>query len=133
MWSLSNAEQSGREQLMAAYGNDCARISRTHAVLEAIQTSQLAGNFEDRIVQCQKTCESVERVLRDIGLAGELRRAREQERTRLYKQTHLDFEEMPTFFQSVMALWSPRSNAEDADGGMSSSSSARTRHNFRSQ
>lgn len=87
MWSLGNAEQSGRIQLMAMCGSDCARISRTHAVLDAILSSGLAMNFEDRVRNCQRACESVEKVLKDIGLAVELRKAKDEEARKLSERT----------------------------------------------
>lgn len=87
MWSLGNAEQSGRIQLMAVCGDDCARISRTHAVLDAIMSSGLAMNFEDRVRKCQRACGSVEKVLKDIGLAAELRKAKDEEARKLLERT----------------------------------------------
>jgi len=106
MLSLSSKEQSGRMQLTSVFGDDCARISRTHAVLDAIMSSGFASNFEDRVLQCQKACESVENVLQDIGLAVELRRSRESETQKLLEQTQFD-----------PSMLSPRSFATSENAG----------------
>lgn len=74
--------QDNRYLLEHIFGGDCIRISRTRAVLEAAKLSD--GNAQDqRLPTCISSCESVEKVLQDLGLGFCLRQSLEQQRYRL--------------------------------------------------
>jgi len=71
--------QGSRSDLENIFGGDCMRISRTRAVLEAADFSDM--NAEDqRLSTCWSACESVEKVLSDLGLGMTLGRAQQQQR-----------------------------------------------------
>eukprot|EP00929_Paragymnodinium_shiwhaense_P107759 TRINITY_DN74120_c0_g1_i1.p1 TRINITY_DN74120_c0_g1~~TRINITY_DN74120_c0_g1_i1.p1 ORF type:complete len:756 (-),score=168.15 TRINITY_DN74120_c0_g1_i1:242-2509(-) len=71
-----------RQDLRNVFGGDCTRISRIHAIMEAMCLSEF--NAEDqRLKTCRSACESVEQVLQDLGFGQALREAQVRERRAL--------------------------------------------------
>jgi len=77
--------QGSRSDLEKIFGGDCMRISRTRAVLEAADFSDMNAG-DQRLSTCWSACESVEKVLSDLGLGMTLRRAQEQQRQALQQK-----------------------------------------------
>jgi len=89
--SGDSEEEAGRAQFLSLFGGDCSRIARTHAVLMSVMSQQsLAAHFDDRVPQCLEACESVEKILQDLGFAAKLKAAKESETQDLYLKTHAE-------------------------------------------
>merc|ERR1712216_151129 len=74
MTSLLRRDVTGRGLLEDIFGGDCCRISCLRALLDAIQISKASAE-DQRLPMCIQACESVERVLEDLGLTERLRQA----------------------------------------------------------
>lgn len=74
---LRSALQSSREReaLKEVFGGDCRRIEFIRAILEEANFSEMNAS-DQRLAECLSACESVERVLEDLGLGEALRQAR---------------------------------------------------------
>ncbi|CAJ1356330.1 unnamed protein product [Effrenium voratum] len=67
-----------RELLQEVFGGSCFRTAKIRAVLDALRLSpDRAGDL--RLQGCRNACESVEQVLKDLGLGAALRKAQEAE------------------------------------------------------
>lgn len=66
-----------RSALQDIFGGDCVRICRILAVLESAKFSEMNAN-DQRLLTCTSACESVVKVLEDLGLGWALRQAQEQ-------------------------------------------------------
>ncbi|CAE7023885.1 TIC214, partial [Symbiodinium sp. CCMP2456] len=74
-----------RAALKEIFGGSCRRTGRIRAVLDAAQfTSERV--VDPRLMGCRNACESVEQVLRDLGLGAALRAAQVAEREALAKE-----------------------------------------------
>eukprot|EP00434_Breviolum_minutum_P016863 symbB.v1.2.014878.t1/scaffold1098.1/size138148/10 len=75
---------ASRECLKEIFGGSCHRTAKICAVLDAARFStERAG--DPRLQGCRNACESVEQVLKDLGLGAALRAAQEEERQALAK------------------------------------------------
>merc|ERR1712070_268952 len=74
MSSLLRRDVTGRGLLAEVFGGDCCRISCLRSQLESRTLSQ-ASCQDQRLSMCMLTCESVEKVLEDLGLGEALRQA----------------------------------------------------------
>jgi len=81
--SVLKGESKNREVLRGVFGGDCTRISRIRAVLESAKFSEMNAG-DQRPLTCLKACESVEEVLKDLGLEPALARAQREQREALY-------------------------------------------------
>lgn len=77
--------QASRSDLESIFGGDCLRISRTRAVLDAADFSDMNAG-DQRLSTCLNACESVEKVLSDLGLGMTLRQAQQQQRQVLQRK-----------------------------------------------
>ncbi|CAJ1382921.1 unnamed protein product [Effrenium voratum] len=74
-----------RELLQEVFGGSCFRTAKIRAVLDALRLSpDRAGDL--RLQGCRNACESVEQVLKDLGLGAALRKAQEAERQALAQE-----------------------------------------------
>jgi len=78
----------GTGDLEKVFGQDCARISRIRAVLDAAQLSDTNAH-DERFQACSSACEAVEKLLQARGLAFTLRRTQQRKRTILQKKGSL--------------------------------------------
>mmetsp|Transcript_113247 Transcript_113247/g.218042 ORF Transcript_113247/g.218042 Transcript_113247/m.218042 type:complete len:412 (-) Transcript_113247:33-1268(-) len=78
MTMLSNPTGE-REVLQSVFGGDCDRIARISVNLESAKFSEMYRS-DPRIPGCKNACESVEKVLQDLGLGWALRQALEKEK-----------------------------------------------------
>jgi len=72
MESISN--QTDRSRLRETFGGDCKRIARLRAVCESIEFSDM-NKGDQRLRTCLRACESVEKVVIDLGDGEALRTA----------------------------------------------------------
>mmetsp|Transcript_21921 Transcript_21921/g.38497 ORF Transcript_21921/g.38497 Transcript_21921/m.38497 type:complete len:288 (+) Transcript_21921:167-1030(+) len=77
--ALQSAAQ--RAALREVFGGDCRRIELMRAILEESTFSEMNAS-DQRPAECLRACESVERVLEDLGLGEALRKAREESHMR---------------------------------------------------
>lgn len=86
MTSLTDPEDADRAKLQQVFGGDCVRLCRTRSYVEEAQRVLGCGGAEwlgsdsandRRVPQCLDAVESVEAVLRDLGLGWQLQRALE--------------------------------------------------------
>lgn len=86
MTSLLQRDVNGRGLLEEVFGGDCCRISclRTHLEVAQVLKERLASSVDDddqlladdpRLPMCLRACESVEKVLQDLGFGEALRQA----------------------------------------------------------
>ncbi|CAK9021982.1 Uncharacterized protein SCF082_LOCUS15584 [Durusdinium trenchii] len=68
-----------RDWLKEVFGGSCQRTAKVCAVLEAARLSPERAS-DPRLQGCRNACESVEEVLKDLGLGAALRAAQERER-----------------------------------------------------
>merc|ERR550525_1131808 len=71
-----------RNMLAAVFGGDCMRISRINAVLEAVKMSEMNA-ADQRLAGARGQCDSVEKVLEDMGLGLALRQALDKQKQKL--------------------------------------------------
>jgi len=102
--------RGGCSELEKVFGQDCVRISRIRAVLEAARFSDISA-ADERFVTCFSTCESVEKILQDQGLGCVLRRAQHYQRQVLCNRSASLSLDSPRF--DVMDLPSARESAPD--------------------
>jgi hypothetical protein len=72
MEALKN--QSDRTQLREIFGGSCARLVRIRAVCESIEFSDM-NKSDQRLPTCLRACQSVEKVIIDLGDGEALRKA----------------------------------------------------------
>merc|ERR1719436_2058655 len=66
MMKVLQMKDPGREALMSMFGGDCVRIARIRTCLESAKFSDMYAT-DERTPQCLSACESVEKVLDDLG------------------------------------------------------------------
>lgn len=79
MMDLLSDNSGEREALQSIFGGDCDRIARIHECLENGKFSEMYVD-DPRISGCKGACESVEKVLQDLGLGWALRQALDKEK-----------------------------------------------------
>eukprot|EP00927_Polykrikos_kofoidii_P023598 TRINITY_DN21689_c0_g1_i1.p1 TRINITY_DN21689_c0_g1~~TRINITY_DN21689_c0_g1_i1.p1 ORF type:complete len:868 (-),score=191.57 TRINITY_DN21689_c0_g1_i1:39-2507(-) len=85
----SGRNSGGRQLLLEIFAGECRRVARARALLEVVlllKSQQCLAEKNDGDQRPQggvSACESVEQVLRDLGLTYALKRAQEQERERV--------------------------------------------------
>jgi len=80
--------QESRAELENIFGGDCTRISRTRAVLEAAKLRDMRSG-DERLSACLSACESVEKVLLEVGFGLGLRRAQQSQRLVLQQKNSM--------------------------------------------
>lgn len=83
MMQVLQSENQDRKNLSLIFGGDCVRISRVRAVLESAELQTACTERDLRIRSCLSACESVEKVLGDLGLGFALRLAQAMEKDRM--------------------------------------------------
>lgn len=78
-----------REELKRLFGGSCTRTARIHVVLDAVSLSP-ANAGDQRLVDSRRACESVEEILKDLGLGEALRAAQKAEKDALAKSISED-------------------------------------------
>ncbi|CAK9060543.1 unnamed protein product [Durusdinium trenchii] len=86
-----------RDWLKEVFGGSCQRTAKVCAVLEAARLSPERAS-DPRLQGCRNACESVEEVLKDLGLGAALRAAQEREREAPKKQ-HRATEQLQAYLQ----------------------------------
>lgn len=71
-----------RAMLLEIFGGDCARLARVRAVCESVEFSEMNAG-DQRLKTCLSACESVEKVILDLGFCESLKKAQERERAAL--------------------------------------------------
>jgi hypothetical protein len=79
MLEMLQKPDEGREALQNIFGGDCVRIARIRLCLDSAVLSDMYAS-DARFPDCRNACESVEKVLEDLGLGAALRRALEEEK-----------------------------------------------------
>lgn len=74
MTAVLRDDSRDRGTLRQIFGGDCTRVSRVRAVLEAVSLSEMNA-CDQRAPGCLRACESIEQVLRGLGLDNALRDA----------------------------------------------------------
>merc|ERR1719454_1807124 len=90
--SVLNPDVTMRDVLKEVFGGDCCRISCLRTLLEAAKVSEACAK-DQRLSMCIRACESVERVLEDLGLGEALRQALHVEKEARARQAALLAEE----------------------------------------
>jgi len=94
MMDMLQNPTNGREGLQNIFGGDCKRIARIRMCLETAKFSDMYAS-DQRHPDCLNACESVEQVLKDLGLGWALRQALEQQKEALKaRRSGLNVEEM---------------------------------------
>lgn len=88
MMSVLQSENKDRVVLQRVFGGDCVRVSRVRAVLDSVEFSD-TSNTDQRAITCRSACESVEKVLADLGLGLALRCAQAHQKELLHKQRQI--------------------------------------------
>jgi len=84
MMTVLQSDSGDRKMLCSIFGGDCARVCRVRAVIESLPHLSGQDSSESRRASaCLGACESVERVLRDLGLSLALKTAQEREKAAL--------------------------------------------------
>jgi len=68
-----------REKLVNIFGGDCTRIAMIGNCLKSVEFSDPGTRNDQRNAGCQDACDSVEKVLEDLGLGWALRQAQQAE------------------------------------------------------
>lgn len=71
---LAILQTGDRPSLTDVFGGDCARIARIAAICETVEFSEM-NKGDQRLRLCRAACESVEKVIVDVGLGEQLRKA----------------------------------------------------------
>eukprot|EP00421_Protoceratium_reticulatum_P036661 CAMPEP_0168473552 /NCGR_PEP_ID=MMETSP0228-20121227/60383_1 /TAXON_ID=133427 /ORGANISM="Protoceratium reticulatum, Strain CCCM 535 (=CCMP 1889)" /LENGTH=140 /DNA_ID=CAMNT_0008489549 /DNA_START=45 /DNA_END=463 /DNA_ORIENTATION=- len=74
-----------REVLQELFGGSCKRVAHVRALVDALQLSPMNAS-DQRLRGCLNSCGSVREVLIDMGLAGALEKAEEQEKEAIMKE-----------------------------------------------
>jgi len=77
-YMMKMLKQESRETLQNIFGGDCKRIASIGNCLKSAVFADKGTKDDQRIAGCQSACESVEKVLEDLGLGWALRQAQEQ-------------------------------------------------------
>lgn len=81
-------KQGERQLLQDIFGGDCARIARLRVLCESVEFSEMNAG-DQRLKTCLSACESMEQVLKDLGLDESLCQAQTRERA-ILKDLDLD-------------------------------------------
>jgi hypothetical protein len=79
-YMLEMLSKESRETLQSIFGGDCKRIAEIANCLDNAAFSDKGNQEDQRVPQCRSACESVEKVLEDLGLGWALRQAQEKEK-----------------------------------------------------
>ncbi|CAJ1382681.1 unnamed protein product [Effrenium voratum] len=85
MNSMVAATNQNRQELADIFGGDCSRIARIRTVLDAVQLSDMNCN-DQRVRTCTEACETIEKVLEDMGLGWCLKKAKDEEKVSLVRR-----------------------------------------------
>lgn len=85
MMELLQRPDEGRENLQKIFGGDCIRIAQIRTCLDSAKFSDMYKG-DQRHPDCANACESVEKVLHDLGLGAALRAAMESQKEVMRKR-----------------------------------------------
>lgn len=101
MTDLVTKTVNNRQGLVDVFGGDCLRLARVVAVLEGVTLSDMNVN-DQRVRTCREACETVEKVLNDMGLGWKLKEAREKQKGNLgRRRSSIDREEALKVAQQI--------------------------------
>lgn len=79
------AREEPRDVFLRMFGC-CKRIARIRVVVERVVVSDRFG-YDTRVSECLKGCDSVDTILKDLGLAKKLKKALEEQRALVHRRT----------------------------------------------
>jgi len=101
MTMMVTKTSENRQQLADIFGGDCSRIARIRTVLDEVVLSDM--NCQDqRVRTCTEACETIEKVLEDMGLGWCLKKAQSEEKASFTKRrSSIDREDLLKAVQQI--------------------------------
>jgi len=113
MTTMVKKTSENRQELADIFGGDCSRIARIRTVLDEVVLSDM--NCQDqRVRTCTEACETIEKVLEDMGLGWCLKKAQSEEKASFTKRrSSLDREDVLKAVQQIEAQEATAVEVED--------------------
>lgn len=111
--------QGDRAQLRDIFGGNCARIARIRAICESIEFSEM-NSGDQRLRTCLRSCESVEKVLIDLGDGEALRSAQARLAEAIQQGSGLDVLSAPVLDEAASPEVSAPSRQRCGSGSIES-------------
>ncbi|CAK9076496.1 unnamed protein product [Durusdinium trenchii] len=101
-----------RQQLADIFGGDCSRIARIRTVLDEVVLSDMNCN-DQRVRTCTEACETIEKVLEDMGLGWCLKKAQDEQKASFTRRrSSIDREDLQ---KAVLQIEAQATGATEAE------------------